>query len=602
MRNVLASKKWLTMICLAAAFSLTTTACGDDDDNGSDNNTVADAGHDSTDDQDVDDGDQDVDDGDEDVDDGDEDVDDGDEDVDDGDEDVDDGDEDVIDEGDTVDEGDTGDEGDVDEATCDINGFTVVEEEALRSEGATPTLKVYAYTTADLAFPLDRLRLELYGSDGGATAAGVYQLDDSNYATCANCFLIDSTDADGNIVATYISQSGELNIANYGAVGEQFVATITDAELIQVEYDETDGLTTTPIADGANYCIDEISFDITLAAFGGTDPDPDPEVPVFEAPECSVNGTDDGFVVDSVSYAAAQSSGLVAIIAETATDTTTNLNDNLIVQLYGNTIYSPYPDGPAPYVEGTAYPVDDVNPQTCTNCVVIYEDCDADSGVCAKQYAAGAGELTFTTLDTSTGDFTATLTGAEFVEAIISPDDGSIVIVEDGAGWCIDSTTFSGTMLLAPTSQDFTDLVCEASGVEAGFVSTVSEASFITTSVLKVVDSTSTTFPRDQLKLELWKEFFDDTFTYEAGQTYPIDIFEYADCETCLQIDTNCDDTGACEDTYLAGAGSLEITEIDLAAGTLKATVTGVKFINAEDKLSGWCVDSYEFDAQVPAP
>src|SRR5690554_7143055 len=263
MRNVLASKKWLTMICLAAAFSLTTTACGDDDDNGSDNNTVADAGHDSTDDQDVDDGDQDVDDGDEDVDDGDEDVDDGDEDVDDGDEDVDDGDEDVIDEGDTVDEGDTGDEGDVDEATCDINGFTVVEEEALRSEGATPTLKVYAYTTADLAFPLDRLRLELYGSDGGATAAGVYQLDDSNYATCANCFLIDSTDADGNIVATYISQSGELNIANYGAVGEQFVATITGAELIEVTYD-TDGLTTIPVADGANYCIDEISFDITL--------------------------------------------------------------------------------------------------------------------------------------------------------------------------------------------------------------------------------------------------------------------------------------------------------------------------------------------------
>src|SRR5690554_483951 len=124
--------------------------------------------------------------------------------------------------------------------------------------------------------------------------------------------------------------------------------------------------------------------------------------------------------------------------------------------------------------------------------------------------------------------------------------------------------------------------------------------------MIVAIERTSDEPSHDQLMLEFFAEVFSqDGFTYEVDVPYPITDADSVSCMECITIGVGCTgdlaNSGDCEANYAADAGELTITELDADAGIFKATLTGAQFINLADPNSGWCVDSYEFNA-LPAP
>jgi hypothetical protein len=151
---------------------------------------------------------------------------------------------------------------------CDTQGFTAADGTASATATNGGALIVDA-ANSDTA-PQDALSLQIYPSfAGAATTAGQYQLDDYNFASCANCLLIYAgCDDQGTCQKTYSAGAGTLDITAAGTtddafvVGEQFTATLTDAKLVEVTI--SDSYDTEFVEDGADWCVDSYSWDLTI--------------------------------------------------------------------------------------------------------------------------------------------------------------------------------------------------------------------------------------------------------------------------------------------------------------------------------------------------
>lgn len=111
----------------------------------------------------------------------------------------------------------------------------------------------------------------------------------------------------------------------------------------------------------------------------------------------------------------------------------------------------------------------------------------------------------------------------------------------------------------------------------------------------------------DFLNLEL---LYVQGFPFETG-TFSFSTAKLEDCNLCLRLYTGCnDEADLCESTFLAQAGSVEVTTNEGASGKFVGTMRGVKMAEVtvnEETLESvivpngrvWCIDGYAFDVNV---
>lgn len=152
--------------------------------------------------------------------------------------------------------------------TCDRNGFAAVTDGVTATATGNGPLIVEALN-ADAA-PRDAMSLQIYpGYDGAAVASSTYNLDDFNYATCANCLLVYAGCDGDTCQKTFIAGEGSLEVSSTGmaddafTAGEQFTATLTGAKLVEVEIDSN--YDTELVPGGESWCIDSFSWDLPVS-------------------------------------------------------------------------------------------------------------------------------------------------------------------------------------------------------------------------------------------------------------------------------------------------------------------------------------------------
>jgi len=112
------------------------------------------------------------------------------------------------------------------------------------------------------ADPTDVLSIELYngGSLQGATTAGIYNLDDPNYETCANCVLIRATCNSGKpCEKTFYADVGTLNIQQWDAGDGTFSGRLQGVVLREVTIDK-DTFVSTQVPGGETWCVSDFAF------------------------------------------------------------------------------------------------------------------------------------------------------------------------------------------------------------------------------------------------------------------------------------------------------------------------------------------------------
>lgn len=97
-------------------------------------------------------------------------------------------------------------------------------------------------------------------------------------------------------------------------------------------------------------------------------------------------------------------------------------------------------DGPGNYPLGAN--AEDQNYETCTTCLIIYADCDAET--CAKSFYGTGGTIEVTAVDLDAGTVTATLKNVVAAEVTIDEDTFVSTPVNGGETWCL------GSVLIAP--------------------------------------------------------------------------------------------------------------------------------------------------------
>ncbi|OIP39119.1 MAG: hypothetical protein AUK47_10555 [Deltaproteobacteria bacterium CG2_30_63_29] len=138
---------------------------------------------------------------------------------------------------------------------CTASGYTAIEEKATATWG---TIVQYSGNSDTIA-PLDTLSIQLYYGATPETLSGpgTVELDadpaDQNYQTCTTCVLI--------YVSTkvFYATAGTLTVTTMGSTdGSLFKGTLTNLKLEEVTID-SDYLST-PVVDGATWCIDSYPF------------------------------------------------------------------------------------------------------------------------------------------------------------------------------------------------------------------------------------------------------------------------------------------------------------------------------------------------------
>ncbi|AWV88902.1 hypothetical protein DN745_05935 [Bradymonas sediminis] len=198
--------------------------------------------------------------------------------------------------------------------------------------------------------------------------------------------------------------------------GGAFEATLNDIVLEEFDADANDF-----VVNGEVTCLDDTALSMSTK--------PLPGAPVWTAPVCA-DGTE-GF---TATYNNIFFSSFGAILA-TATTTEAFPRDEMRLELYGD------------YEAGGVYQIDDLNYNTCETCLSIQTNCteesaDISGGTCDTRYNAGAGTLTITTLDETTGEFVGLIENAQFIE--VDQEGLHTINVDNAAGWCVDSITISG--------------------------------------------------------------------------------------------------------------------------------------------------------------
>lgn len=158
-------------------------------------------------------------------------------------------------------------------ANCTHTGFTPFQQQiGVVGSGLT------AYQAANRdREPFDLVAIEFYGGEfGGASAPGTYDLSGSNYETCGNCVLVRTgCSSQGGCSKTFYADAGELVVTSWEP-GEAGFKGFLDGVVLQEVTIDPDTFRSTPVADGAVWCLDQYAFEAAIAApiVGGGDTQP----------------------------------------------------------------------------------------------------------------------------------------------------------------------------------------------------------------------------------------------------------------------------------------------------------------------------------------
>ena len=82
------------------------------------------------------------------------------------------------------------------------------------------------------------------------------------------------------------------------------------------------------------------------------------------------------------------------------------------------------------------------NYATCSECLIMDAECNADRSVCGTHYLAQSGTVSFSAL--SRTSLTGTLTNVRMIEVTLDPSTFETTPVDGGRVWCIPSLAFDG--------------------------------------------------------------------------------------------------------------------------------------------------------------
>ena len=111
--------------------------------------------------------------------------------------------------------------------------------------------------------PFDELQILSYQASpyNGPSTPGTHDLEGLNYSDCGLCLLI-VTDCNNGYQCdrVFFVDQGVLKIQDLSAQGGRFQAVLHDAVFLEVSIDPNT-FVTTPVPNGASWCIDEIAID-----------------------------------------------------------------------------------------------------------------------------------------------------------------------------------------------------------------------------------------------------------------------------------------------------------------------------------------------------
>ncbi len=206
-----------------------------------------------------------------------------------------------------TDNGQSGNQGSGD-ATCDRDGFTAVTQEA---GGDGQGFFLYMAKTSE-STPFDMLHIQLYQTApyNGATAAGEYSVDGSNYADCGNCLLAFSgcNDANQPCEKTFFADLGSMNIAEMGTAGGQLRGTI-NATFREVTIDPQT-YQSTPVQGGQTWCMNDLAFSATVGeGVPGQAPPPEATLPETTETTCVGLGNGNGITANIGDFTISNANG-----------------------------------------------------------------------------------------------------------------------------------------------------------------------------------------------------------------------------------------------------------------------------------------------------
>jgi hypothetical protein len=149
---------------------------------------------------------------------------------------------------------------------CDINGFEVGFTD-LGVDGTT----AYLYAATTEGEPNDFFSLEFIETAAGPSpldnGVGTYEFgattDDQNYETCQTCLLMgQNCTANAGCDSYFLATSGSVEITAVDLASNILAGRLVGAELEEVTVD-FDTYISTPVANGASWCVADVAFDTT---------------------------------------------------------------------------------------------------------------------------------------------------------------------------------------------------------------------------------------------------------------------------------------------------------------------------------------------------
>ena len=146
---------------------------------------------------------------------------------------------------------------------CDMDGVDALLDIAMYN--ADEDYIWYEGQTA-AEYPLDSLRILVFGVTGLPFETGYYALDDTNLSECNPCLLAYKNWTDDGFEKVFLLTDGFIAVDAIGVIDDQFTGGVYDATFAEVTID-TDTMVSTPVDNGETWCIDEYTFDITIVQY-----------------------------------------------------------------------------------------------------------------------------------------------------------------------------------------------------------------------------------------------------------------------------------------------------------------------------------------------
>ena len=330
---------------------------------------------------------------------------------------------------------DTGDTDDIDNTGSDDDADgteeTVYDCVGISVENITIVAGYSSYegttTTGDEALE-DGFSLQFYKEDLSSQdtlTVGTYDLAaglNANYSSCTECALVyeDLTeDENGSAYAkSFFQMEGSLNITEVKKGTIESKGTLT-AKVVEVTIAEGT-FESTPVSGGGCYeiqtswdticvpdCTDKICGDDGCGGSCGEE--------CGEDLQCSEDGTECiGCTAITLGDIALQDMGAEEVYWVYGGTFTPNIGDGTIDDALSLQFYA------AP--EAKEYDLAGTNFATCNECILVFEDANAETGAVARRYFQEKGKITVESFDGPTGNIKTTVTGLQLREATIDTE------------------------------------------------------------------------------------------------------------------------------------------------------------------------------------